>query len=44
LAYDELFERDYTTIGEKINEFRQSIGLKKRRRRKYKRAKKSKKT
>ena len=44
LAYDELFERDYTTIAQKINDFRQSIGQKKRRRRKYKRSTTTKKT
>ena len=36
-AYEELFERDYTTIAQKINEYRQSIGQKKRRRRSFKR-------
>ncbi len=36
-AYEELFERDYTTIGQKINEYRQSIGQKKRKRRTYRR-------
>ena len=44
LAYDELFERDYTTIAQKINDFRQSIGLKKRRRRRYKKTTITKKT
>ena len=44
LAYDELFERDYTTIAQKINDFRQSIGLKKRRRRRYKKTTTTKKT
>ena len=37
LAYEELFERDSTTIAQKINEYRQSIGQKKRRRRRFKR-------
>ena len=36
-AYEELFERDYTTIAQRINEYRQSIGQKKRRRRSFKR-------
>ena len=42
-AYEELFERDYTTIAQKINDYRQSIGQKKRNRRKYKRRKTVKK-
>lgn len=42
-AYDELFERDYTTIAQRINDYRQSIGQKKRRRRKYKKKKTVKK-
>ena len=42
-AYEELFERDYTTIAQRINEYRQSIGQKKRNRRKYKRRKTVKK-
>jgi len=37
---DELFERDYTTVVEKINEYREKNGQKKRRRKKYKRRKK----
>ena len=37
LAYEELFERDYTTIAQRINEYRVSKGQKKRRRRSYKR-------
>ena len=36
-VYEELFERDYTTITQKINEYRESIGQKKRRRRSFKR-------
>ena len=38
-AYEELFERDYTTIAQKINDYRLSIGQKKRRKRKYKKRK-----
>ncbi len=40
-VYNELFERDYTTIAERINEFRVATGQKKRKRKKYKRLKKS---
>ena len=40
-AYEELFERDYTTIVQKINDYRQSIGQKKRRKRSFKRKRKS---
>ena len=36
---DELFERDYDTIAEKINEYRLSNGQYARRKRKYKRKK-----
>lgn len=36
---DELFERDYDTIAERINEYRQANGSKPRKRRKYKRRK-----
>ena len=39
--YIELFERDYTTISQRINEYRQNTGQKKRKRRKFKRLKKS---
>ena len=39
--YVELFERDYTTIAQRINEYRQATGQHKRKRRKYKRLKKS---
>ena len=41
-VYNELFERDYTTIAQTINEYRQATGQKKRRRKKYKRYKKDK--
>ena len=40
-VYNELFERDYTTIAEKINEYRQATGQKKRKRKRYKRLKKT---
>ena len=39
--YVELFERDYTTIAQRINEYRQNTGQKKRKRRRFKRLKKS---
>ena len=39
--YVELFERDYTTIAQRINDYRQATGQHKRKRRKYKRLKKS---
>ena len=35
--YVELFERDYTTIAQRINEYRQNTGQKKRKRRRFKR-------
>lgn len=38
---EELFERDYTTIFDSINKYREETGQKKRRRRKYKRKKKA---
>ncbi|MBR4755160.1 MAG: sce7726 family protein, partial [Lachnospiraceae bacterium] len=37
--YVELFERDYTTIAQRINEYRQATGQHKRKRKKYKRLK-----
>ena len=39
--YVELFERDYTTIAQRINDYRQATGQHKRKRKKYKRLKKS---
>ena len=41
MVCEELFERDYTTIHDKINEFRQAIGQKKRRRKSYRRKRKN---
>lgn len=38
--YNELFERDYTTIAETINEYRQATGQKKRKRKRFKRMRK----
>ena len=40
-VHEELFERDYTTIAQEINEYREAHGQKKRRRKRYKRLKKS---
>ena len=40
-AYMELFERDYTTIAQRINEYRIANGQKKRNRKRYKRIKAS---
>ena len=40
-VYEELFERDYTTIAEQINAYRKAKGQKPRRKRRYKRVKKA---